>query len=240
MLISSGCSSQTTYTPTPTVEMVLTATPTPTITNTPTSSTPETSRTYITLYTSYQLVSGGTTYQVHDTTSNLTDAQTVYCDISTRESGSGINGNQFSYLGVIGVGTQLVNQFFAPAVNISGYFNTSFGVVPGVPTGTSYYIRTDNDGIITHYGPMDYCWIDHNVIWSFNFNCPPYQLVGGTNIILYSAGNNNTWGTGTLVYIDPQLTTYFASGRYIEYQGYIWENDGANGLIEIGLVGGPC
>lgn len=43
MLISSGCSPQTTYTPTPTVEMVLTATPTPTITATSTPTLTSTS-----------------------------------------------------------------------------------------------------------------------------------------------------------------------------------------------------
>ena len=233
-----GLNNLTVDTPVNSLECCIVPTPTPTPTPTETDTLV---RSYITLYTSYQLVSGGTTYQVHNTTSNLTDAQTVYCDISTRESGSSLNGNQFSYLGAIGVGTELVNQFFSPAVNISGYFNTSFGVVPGVPTGTSYYIRTDNNGIITHYGQMDYCWIDHSIIWSNNFNCPPHQLVSPTFIDqVYAGGNNNTWTVGTLLYTTAQLTTYYPSARYIEHQGYIWQNDGVNGLIQIGIVGDPC
>jgi hypothetical protein len=244
-LISSGCNLPT---PTPTLTPTITingVTPTPTITRTPTltitpTQTPEIPITYITLYTSYELVSGGTVYDVYDNTTNLIDAQTTYCDISNRELGAQLNGSQHGYYGTIGVGVQLLNSSFNPAINEAGYFNTTFGVVPGVPTGTTYYVRTDSSGIITHYGPMDYCWIDHYAIWSFNFNCPPYQLVGGTSIVLYTDGNSSTWGVGTLVYTDPQLTTYFAPARYIEYQGYIWENDGANGLIEIGIVGDPC
>jgi hypothetical protein len=235
--ISDGLNNLTVDTPVNSLECCVTVTPTPTPTPT---ETPEIPITYITLYTSYELVSGGTVYDVYDNTTNLLDAQTTYCDISNRELGAQLNGSQHGYYGTIGVGVQLLNSSFNPAINDSGYFNTTFGVVPGVPTGTTYYVRTDSSGDITHYGPMDYCWIDHYAIWSFNFNCPPYQLVGGTSIVLYTDGNNSTWSVGTLVYTDPQLTTYFAPGRYIEYQGYIWENDGANGLIEIGIVGDPC
>ena len=139
------------------------------------------------------------------------------------------------------MGTELFDQFLAPAINMSGYFNTSFGVVPGLPTGTNYYIRTDSNGIITHYGQMDYCWIDHSIIWSNSFDCPPYQLILPTFIDqVYAGGNNNTWTVGTLLYTSAELTTYYPSARYIEHQGYIWQNDGVNGIIQIGIVGDPC
>jgi hypothetical protein len=97
------------------------------------------------------------------------------------------------------------------------------------PTITPTYTQTTNG------------FEDHSVIWAFNFDCPPYELVGGTTAeTLYTSAGVTTWGPGTLVYSNSSLTTYFAPGRYIEYQGYIWENDGANGLIEIGIVGDPC
>ena len=89
---------------------------------------------------------------------------------------------------------------------------------------------------------MDYCWRLHNVVWSFTFDCTTScDLTGASSgVVVYTEGSNNSWGTGTLVYSNPERTTYFSGGRYIKYQGYIWENDGANGLIQVCVVGQPC
>lgn len=232
-------------TPTPTSTSTPTASPTitPTTTNTPTT-TPTPTLTMVLLY-SYTLVSGGTNYNVSSTAPTSTNAQSVYCQISDRETGVQGNGATYRYFSnPLGVGTQLfLYSAIQPAANLVGYFNDTNNIAyVGTPTGTTYYVKTDNDGYITDYVQMDDCWLDHVVQWSFNFDCSTScDLTGASQpVTLYTEGNNNSWGQGTLVYQEQQLNTYFPSGRYIKYQGYIWENDGSNGLIQVCVVGYPC
>lgn len=229
-------------TPSNTPTTTSTPTITPTNTVTPSSSSMGTPTLTMLLFGTYQLVSGGTIYSVSSTSPTSTNSQTVYCQISDREDGAQIYGATYRYYSnPLAVGTRLYGYTapYNPAVNLVGYFNALSSI--GLPSGTTYYVKTDSNGYITDYVAMDYCWLQHNIVWSFNYDCTTScDLIGGTGAVVYTEGNNNSWGNGMLVYSDPQRTTYFPSGRYIKYQGYIWENNGSSGLTEICIVGQPC
>ena len=223
-------------TPAPTATSAPTATPAPTTTTLPALT--------MLVLTDYELVSGGTTYYVSNTAPTATNAQTVYCQISDRESGTNTGGVTYRYhSNPLGVGTQLLHYTsYQPIANAAVYYNDTDLAYVGTPTGTTYYVNTDSNGYITDFVAMNDCWLSHVAVWSFNYSCTSGCDLSGASqaVTLYTAGSNNSWGNGVLVYQDQARTTYFPGGRYIKYQGYIWENDGANGLIEICQVGNPC
>jgi hypothetical protein len=237
-----GLNNLTTDTPVNSLEccVSVTPTPTPTLTLTPTV-------TDVTVYNSafiyeFQRVSGGTTYDISMVASSSTNAQSAYCDISDRENGAQINGGTLIHYSPLAVGVQVIWQsIFAPYANEHGYVSTSLFNI-GQPSGTTYYFKTDSGGYITEFVEMDYCWISHNAFWSFTFDCTSScDLTGSVaNIVLYTEGPNATWTEGMFVYTDPARTTFFSSGRYVKYQGKVWEHDNISGLIEVCVVGQPC
>jgi hypothetical protein len=226
-------------TPTPTPTVTITNTPTVTITQsaTPTITptvTPEIPITNITLYTNYQLVSGGTTYYVHSTTSDVTSAQTLYCDLVNRESGAQINGAIYRHYGPLGVGVQLLDFTFSPATNVSGYYGTGFITTIGA---VYYYLRTDSSGYITHYGLMDYCGNSH-IIYECSNTCVSSSCFcdNSTATTVYMEINYTPLDINSVIYADAACTTPWY-GDY-EYSNTIYSSD--PNIQIICNPGGPC
>lgn len=195
-------------------------TPTPTVTPS-NSPTPEIPVTNITLYYSYQLLSGGPTYNVYNTTSDLTSAQTVYCDMVNRQNGALINGGVYKHYGPLGVGVQLLTSTLLPAVNVAGYYGT--GIPAGIG-GVYYYVRTDSNGYVTHHGLVNYCGDSHVISECFN-TCVSAECFcdSATSTTVYMQVGYTPLDINNVIYADSACTTPWY-GDY-EYSNTIYSSN---------------
>jgi hypothetical protein len=200
-------------TPTPTV--------TPTITSTPTMTPTLT-------YSPTQTLPAGTVY-VYSACSGTQRVVVQTQKISTETVGQAFKYESecWTYVG------SFINPYSAP----SGYIQTNY---------TGNYFGT----ISTFYSSCASCQLvpsptpsyrGHVILWAWTHQCPLCDLVGPA-ITVYTDYATTTLTSGSVIYSNSSLTTYFPSGRFIKPggSGGIYYVD-AFGVLQLEcMIGGGC